>query len=167
MALTKVNRGGLNTGVADSSNATFLTATAAEGVTLAGTLAVTGIHTVGVNAVATSEGGSATTIISQGLAKVWVDITSPTTSSGASITLQDSFNTTSMVDNGTGQIMCNFANNMAAVNYAVLVGGGQSNNIATVDTGTQAAGQVRVETFNVSEALVNTDTMVVIHGDLA
>jgi len=111
--------------------------------------------------------GSATTIISQGLAKVWVDITSPTTSSGASITLQDSFNVTSMTDNGTGQIMMLFANDMASVNYAVLVGGGQSNNIATVDTGTQAAGQVRVETFNVSEALVNTDTMVVIHGDLA
>ena len=167
MALTKVNRGGLNTGVADSSNATFLTATAAEGVTLAGTLAVTGIHTVGVNAVATSEGGSATTIISQGLAKCWVDITSPTTSSGASITLQDAFNTTSMIDNGTGQIMCNFANNMASVNYVVQICGGQTNNLASVDTGTQAADQVRVETFNVSEAKVNTDTMVVIHGDIA
>ena len=111
--------------------------------------------------------GSATSIICQGLAKCWVDITSPTTSANAAITLQDSFNVTSMTDNGTGQIMMLFANDMASVNYAVLVGGGQSNNIATVDTGTQAAGQVRVETFNVSEALVNTDTMVVIHGDLA
>ena len=111
--------------------------------------------------------GSATTIISQGLAKCWVDITSPTTSSGASITLQDAFNTTSMVDNGTGQIMCNFANNMASVNYVVQICGGQTNNLASVDTGTQAADQVRVETFNVSEAKVNTDTMVVIHGDIA
>ena len=86
---------------------------------------------------------------------------------GATITLQDSFNVTSMTDNGTGQIMMLFANDMVSVNYAVLVGGGQSNNIATIDTGTQAAGQVRLETFNVSEALVNTDTMAVIHGDLA
>ena len=114
-----------------------------------------------------SEGGATTTIIAQGLAKCWVDITTPTTGNGDPITLQDSHNVTSMTDNGTGQIMMLFVAPMSSVNYAILVGGGQSNNIATVDTGTQAAGQVRVETFNVSEALVNTDTMVVIHGDLA
>jgi hypothetical protein len=36
-----------------------------------GTLAVTGVHTVGTNAVATSDGGAATTSIVQGLAKGW------------------------------------------------------------------------------------------------
>jgi len=126
-----------------------------------------GVVTLLKTAVVKSEGGAVTHNIAQGLAKCWVDITTPTTSSGATITLQDSFNVTSMTDNGTGQIMMLFANDMVSVNYAVLVGGGQSNNIATIDTGTQAAGQVRLETFNVSEALVNTDTMAVIHGDLA
>ena len=40
--------------------------------TVGGTLAVTGIHTVGTNAVATSDGGAATTSIVQGLAKMWI-----------------------------------------------------------------------------------------------
>ena len=40
-------------------------------VTLDTTLAVTGVHTVGNNAVATSDGGSATMSIIQGLAKQW------------------------------------------------------------------------------------------------
>ena len=46
MALTKIGKEGI-TGISNSSDATFLTATSSEGVTLAGTLAVTGIHTVG------------------------------------------------------------------------------------------------------------------------
>jgi len=71
MALTKIGKEGI-TGVSNAANATFLTATSAEGVTLAGTLAVTGVHTVGTNAVATSEGGAETTSIVQGLCKWWV-----------------------------------------------------------------------------------------------
>ena len=43
MALTKVSRGILNTGVADSSDATAITINSSENVTLAGTLAVTGV----------------------------------------------------------------------------------------------------------------------------
>ena len=39
--------------------------------TVGGTLAVTGVHTIGTNAVATSDGGAATTSIVQGLAKCW------------------------------------------------------------------------------------------------
>ena len=55
MALTKIGKEGI-TGISNSADATFLTATSSEGVTLAGTLAVTGVHTVGTNAVATSDG---------------------------------------------------------------------------------------------------------------
>ena len=119
MALTKVNRGGLNTGVADSSNATFLTATAAEGVTLAGTLAVTGVHTVGTNAVATSEGGAVTTNVVQGLAKVWANLKGTDT-----FALRDSFNLTSATDNGTGSYTLTIANNMGNVNFATVCSGG-------------------------------------------
>ena len=68
MALTKIGKEGI-TGVSNSANATFLTATSAEGVTLAGTLAVTGVHTVGENAVYDSEGGAVTQNLVQGLAK--------------------------------------------------------------------------------------------------
>ena len=121
MALTKVNRGGLNTGVSDSSNATFLTATSAEGVTLAGTLAVTGVHTVGTNAVATSEGGAATTSVVQGLAKCWINFNGTGT-----IAITDSFNMTSITDNGTGDYTVTIANDMNAGNYAVATAGRQT-----------------------------------------
>jgi hypothetical protein len=73
MALTKIGKEGI-TGISNASDATFLTATSGEGVTLAGTLAVTGVHTIGTNAVATSDGGAVTTSIVQGLAKAWVHI---------------------------------------------------------------------------------------------
>ena len=53
MALTKVIGSGVQ-GIANASDATFLTATSSEGVTLAGTLAVTGVHTVGNNAIYTT-----------------------------------------------------------------------------------------------------------------
>ena len=54
MALTKVNRGGLNTGVSDASNATFLTVDSSE------------------QAVIKSEGGAVTTSVQQGLVKAVV-----------------------------------------------------------------------------------------------
>ena len=111
MALTKVNRGGLNTGIADSSNATFLTATSAEGVTLAGTLAVTGVHTVGTNAVATSDGGAKTTSIVQGLVKMWCLYKGTNTNA-----IIDSFNTTSVTDNGVGNYTYTIANDFSARN---------------------------------------------------
>ena len=108
MALTKVNRGGLNTGIADSSNATFLTATSAEGVTLAGTLAVTGVHTVGNNAVATSEGGAVTTSIAQGLVKMWCLYKGTDTNA-----VVDSLNLTSVTDNSAGNYTFIIANDFA------------------------------------------------------
>jgi len=113
MALTKVNRGGLNTGVADSSNATFLTATAAEGVTLAGTLAVTGVHTVGTNAIATSDGGAVTTNVVQGLVKLWSSLKGSDT-----FALQDSFNVSGATDGGTGTYTVTINNNMSNILYA-------------------------------------------------
>ena len=61
-----------------------------------------GVVTLLTTAVAKSEGGAVTTNITQGLCKAWVHIASPTTSANAAITLADSFNTTSMTDNGTG-----------------------------------------------------------------
>jgi len=149
MALTQINRGGLNTGVSDSSNATFLTVDSSE------------------QAVIKSEGGAATTSVQQGLAKVWVAFDTPTTSNGQTITMTDSFNMTSSTDNGTGQIMLVFANDMVNDDYVISIQGGESSNLASVDTGTKATGQIRIETFNVSETLVNCPTCSVIFGDLA
>jgi len=119
MALTKIGKEGI-TGISNAANATFLTATSAEGVTLAGTLAVTGVHTVGNNAVATSEGGAVTTSIAQGLIKQWVNLDG--TSSGAAE--RDSFNTGSTTDHGGGDYSAAFTNDMANTNYGNAGEGG-------------------------------------------
>ena len=113
MALTKIGKEGI-TGISNASDATFLTATSGEGVTLAGTLAVTGIHTVGTNAVATSEGGAVTTNIAQGLGKCWVNF-----AGNGTIAARDSLNVGSLTDNGTGDYTVNFTNNMNNDDYAV------------------------------------------------
>lgn len=113
MALTKVNRGGLNTGISDSSDATFLTATSGEGVTLAGTLAVTGVHTIGTNAVITSEGGATTTNISQVAFKMYVNY-------GESASINDSVNVSSITDGGTGVHTVNIDNDMNNTNYTTI-----------------------------------------------
>ena len=120
MALTKVNRGGLNTGIADSSDATFLTATSGEGVTLAGTLAVTGVHTVGNNAIYTSEGGAVTQNIAQGLVKTWINLNGTGTPA-----IRDSFNCASITDTGTGDTRVNVSSAFASVNYCTTGSGGE------------------------------------------
>ncbi len=113
MALTKIGKEGI-TGISNSADATFLTATSGEGVTLAGTLAVTGVHTVGTNAVATSDGGAATTSIVQGLGKCWLQM-----SGFGSMSIGDSFNTTGITDNGTGNYTVTIANDMGNTFYSV------------------------------------------------
>ena len=54
-----------------------------------------------------SEGGSATTNLTQGLAKVWADINAGQGGYG------DSFNTTSITDNGTGDATITHVNDMS------------------------------------------------------
>ena len=113
MALTKIGKEGI-TGVSNAANATFLTATSAEGVTLAGTLAVTGVHTVGTNAVATSEGGAETTSVVQGLAKAWINFTGISTTAA-----RDSLNISGLTDTDSGKTTAiTFSNNMGSINYS-------------------------------------------------
>ena len=116
MALTKIGKEGI-TGVSNASNATFLTATSAEGVTLAGTLAVTGVHTVGTNAVATSDGGATTTSIVQGLLKQWSSFGQNSTPFGAN-TAGDTFNTSSQSDESTAVVVVNLSSNMGNTTYS-------------------------------------------------
>ena len=108
MALTKVGKEGI-TGISNASDATFLTATSAEGVTLAGTLAVTGVHTVGINAVATS--GSNTTNISSALLKAYLHF------DGSDNSVGDSLNIASVTDNGTGNYVYNIGNDFDSDEY--------------------------------------------------
>ena len=126
MALTKIGKEGI-TGVSNAANATFLTATSAEGVTLAGTLAVTGVHTVGTNAVATSEGGAETTSVVQGLVKCWARVTG--TGSGAPAA--DSFNVGSTTDSGTGDYEVAYTNDFTDGEYCITLGDSTNANVAS------------------------------------
>jgi hypothetical protein len=63
-----------------------------------------------------SEGTAATTNVSLGLCKAWVR------TSGAAVTVVDSFNMTSVTDSGVGLYAPVIANNMNDANYALILG---------------------------------------------
>jgi len=69
-----------------------------------------GVHTVGNNAIYTSEGGAVTQNLVQGLAKAYL-----TYNNAGSI--QDSFNIGSVTDAGTGEYVTVFTNNLSNANY--------------------------------------------------
>ena len=87
-------------GVASSANATAISISATEVVTLL------------TSAVATSEGGAVTTNIAQGLAKGWSRLDDNSS-------LEDSFNISGVTDHSTGIYTLTHANNMGSVNYAI------------------------------------------------
>ena len=76
------------------------------GTTSAGSIVVTG------------EGGSTTTNLQQGLAKHWILMNGTST-----IAVTDSFNNTSITDNGTGDYTVTIANNMNNATFSVATGG--------------------------------------------
>jgi len=106
-----------------SGAVTGLTFSGANG-TFGGTLAVTGVHTVGTNAVATSEGGAATTSVVQGLAKSWLSINGTGT-----IAVRASFNISSITDQGVGLTDVAIGNNMSSAEYSLS---GASGTVHTV-----------------------------------
>ena len=109
-----------------SGSATGLTFSGANG-TFGGTLAVTGVHTIGTNAVATSDGGAVTTSIVQGLLKSWVQINQTGTQA-----IQGSFNVTSITDVDGGITTVTIANDMANDDYSVTTAGTSESTIAGV-----------------------------------
>ena len=162
MALTKIGKEGI-TGVSNSANATFLTATSAEGVTLAGTLAVTGVHTVGTNAIYTSEGGSATKNVTQSFVKMWCSLT------GTGPTISDSINLASVTDTGVGQRTTVYTTAFANTAYA-LAGGQSSSGGTSGNTGIQyaAVGTASANNLTFANGSVVDDTLTSIFcGELA
>ena len=77
------------------------------GTTSAGSIVVTG------------EGGSTTTNLQQGLCKHWILLNGTST-----VAVTDSFNNTSITDNGTGDYTITIANNMGNTTYSAVGGGG-------------------------------------------
>ena len=130
-------------------------------VTLDSTLAVTGVHTVGTNAVATADGGTATTSIVQGLAKVWI------TSAGDGASIFNSFNVSSLGDDSTGVQTVNINNDMSNGNYAIGVSTGDAGayNLATANV---ATGSYKGYYYNIGSSAYHDGAQKhVLTGDLA
>ena len=118
------------------------------GTTSAGSINVTG------------EGGSTTTNLQQGLAKVWQQ------GQGDS-TVTDSFNVASMTDSGTGIFTTNFTNAMNNAFYSGLTTGMSGDHLISNVSNTQS-GQCRFDHYSQSNSSVDTGLHCVgILGDLA
>ena len=132
--------------------------------TVGGTLAVTGIHTVGTNAVATSDGGAATTSIVQGLAKMWVHF-----AGSGSQTVGDSFNHASITDDATGRYTVVYTNNMANDDYSGSYDATAVNNNSGEATyiQTYATSSISVKHYENGTNYDAGNNVVTVHGDLA
>ena len=118
------------------------------GTTSAGSINVTG------------EGGSTTTNLQQGLAKVWQQ------GQGDS-TVTDSFNVASMTDSGTGIFTTNFTNAMNNAFYSGLTTGMSGDHLISNVSATQT-GQCKFDHYSQSNSSVDTGLHCVgILGDLA
>jgi hypothetical protein len=113
--------------------------------------------------VVTGEGGSTTTNLQQGVAKCWADY------SGAGTTYNDSFNTSSATDNGTGDYTIAIGNDMGSANFSISA---NCLNSSTQNTDcyvkAMAAGTVQTQ-IRTGDSGSSTDkqTFVSVHGDLA
>ena len=106
------------------------------------------------------EGGTTTTSVQQGLAKVWVQFDGQ--ASGAAS--RDSLNVGSMTDNGTGNYTVNFSNNMSNDDYASA---GIGNTQAITSEAVATTG-ITLLSANASGSLADVTIMATsIFGDLA
>ena len=119
-----------------------------------------------------SDGGtSVTQNLVQGLAKVWADINAGQGGYG------DSFNTTSITDNGTGDATITHVNDMSSASYSATTsvtfnhdgtGGHRDTNIRAKATGSTTCEFIYSDTSGRGTQLdLETDASVPIHGDLA
>ena len=111
-----------------------------------------------------------TQYVVNGSAKAWVD----KPANGASI--NDSFNVSTLDDDGTGDFGLNFTSSLSSANYSVsgmADDGASSGSAINIDTtsGTNASGSIDLETYYVSSVSNRTNNdnrgYVAIHGDLA
>ena len=120
-----------------------------------------------------SDGGATTTSLQQGLCKAW---SNSLTASGTASN-QDSFNVSSIDDDGTGDFGIHFSNSMGNATYVVTFGMDDDNTTGSIphcDTsqGTMATGSFDFETYYLNSTTNRTNydwenTYFAVHGDLA
>ena len=122
-------------------------------------------------AVSKIEVNSSSTTLEPGLAKVWADINAGQGSYG------DSFNTTSITDDATGQATITIINDMGSTSYSVTQsvtfnhdgsGGLRGVNVLSKAAGTCQLEFTYADTSGRGNQLdLETDASITIHGDLA
>ena len=85
--------------------------------TVGGTLAVTGVHTIGTNAVFTSDGSATSLLLRRSVAKLFVNYQE-------NATINDQINISSITDSGTGVHTPNITSNMGNTVYTLVAGCG-------------------------------------------
>ena len=113
-----------------------------------------------------SEGGSATTNLAQGLAKHFCIFDGTGT-----VAVDDSFNNTSIADNGVGQYAVTFTNAFNNLHFALTgatVGNDEAFTYITTDAAAKTASTTRFRGVQYDGSEQDTDTVdIVSHGDLA
>ena len=119
------------------------------------------------NVTITSEGGSATMQLQQGLCKCWTDL------DGDAATMRDSLNISSTSDNGTGDFTFTWSSNMNSANYSPggSAGNGRDNgnnvkSMGPVDN-VFSTSQIRTGTRNDGSFADADDHCLHVMGDLA
>jgi len=135
------------------------------------TIGSTPVVSASANSMTIRGEGTAQTSIQQGLAKVWADV------AGGGASLPDSFNCSSIDDDGTGEYGLNIASNMSSTSYSVhtsiTFNNSGSNSLRALTAESKAAGAVEIDASYSSadgHAVaydIETDASVTIHGDLA
>ena len=128
---------------------------------------LTGVGTAG-SIVVTGEGNSTTTNLQQGLAKVWVNLDGVGTFNEAG----DSFNVSTLADNGTGNYSINFANNMSnslyCFNFGAYTSDNNSTNLAGFNSQAPSTSVLRVQAVKSGNVADDPDQACAsINGDLA
>ena len=116
-------------------------------------------NTAAGNITITSEGGSATMQLQQGVAKTWSNISN-------SQAINDSLNLSSITDTGTGNHDLNWTNSFSNSNYSSTGADGLYGNF-NAEPHTLSTGEANVYTYNNSFALTDASFAHVAHGDLA
>ena len=153
----------------DAAGAIGVTSVRATNAHFSGTTRVTTgitttaqITTAKVTTIQDASGGNSSTPeqIEQGRAKAWVNFDGTTNTSG-SCDVRNSFNVSSVTDNGTGDYTINFTSALANANYVVTgTSGGQNNttngSVYQYDQGTaKTTSACRIITFTTSGGFVD------------
>ena len=115
-------------------------------------------NTAAGNITITSEGGSATMQLQQGVAKVWVFSTDNV--------ITDSLNTSSSTDVGTGEYTFTFTSATATTNVA-MTGSVNENNNLIVGRKSNTTSSYNIRIKNTSNSGIDANTGSSVHGDLA